>query len=70
MKHYETHLYTYAYFCANHRKSITPENKSKMRDKCLANKHTEGELMMVENNPQEYINNGFKNPSNFRVHKQ
>lgn len=64
-KHWETHLYTYAYFVANHNGTITDESRAKMKAKCLKNGHTEGQLMMVEKNPQEYINNGFKNLSLF-----
>ena len=60
MRHNETHLYTYAYFVADHYGRIKPENRKKMRSKCLANGHTEGELIRVEKDPQGYINNGFK----------
>lgn len=67
MKHYETHLYAYAYFVADHRGEITDVNRAKMRAKCLANGHTEGECQMVEACPQEYINDGFKNPHFFNA---
>lgn len=66
MRHWETHLYTYAYFVANHRGEIKDCNRTKMRAKCISKGHTEGECMLVEKNPQEYINNGFKRLNMFK----
>ena len=57
MKHYETHLYTYANFLYAGEK-IKPDNLIKMRDKAIRNGHTEGECQCVELDPLYYIKTG------------
>lgn len=63
--HYQTHLYGFAYAVLQKQ-----ANETAMRRKALANGHTEGECQLVENNPLEYIHNGFKNPARFRKASQ
>jgi hypothetical protein len=53
-KHYETHLYTFASAIVA---GVAPAGT---RAKAIKFGHTEGECMMVEKNPSEYIANGFK----------
>lgn len=56
-KHWETHLYTYAYFCRD-REGISDENRAAMKAKCLAHGHTEGQCLCVEKDPVLYIRTG------------
>lgn len=57
-KHWETHLYTYAFFCLNALGAITDESREKMRSKCLSHGHTEGECLGVEADPSGFIQSG------------
>ena len=56
MRHYETHLYTYA--VALMAGGIKPDNLAGMRAKAIAHGHTEGEALCVERNPLWYIRTG------------
>lgn len=64
MRHYETHLYTYAVMLTRGDR-ISPENIRGVRAKAIANGHTEGECRMVESNVQEYIRRGFSRLDQF-----
>lgn len=57
MKHYETHLYTYA-IALTQGSAIRPDNLAGMRAKAIAKGHTEGECLCVERNPSHYIRTG------------
>jgi hypothetical protein len=57
MKHYETHLYTFA-VCLTQGAKITPKNLQGIRAKAIHHGHTEGECQCVERNPQKYISTG------------
>ncbi len=56
-RHWETHLYGYAYFCRES-EAISDESRAKMKAKCLMHGHTEGQCLMVEKNPNLFINTG------------
>lgn len=57
MRHYETHLYTYA-VALTQGAAIRPDNLANMRTKAIRNGHTEGECLCVARNPQHYIATG------------
>lgn len=56
-RHWETHLYGYAYFC-HEREAISDESRARMKAKCLMHGHTEGQCLMVEKNPLLFIHTG------------
>lgn len=56
-RHWETHLYGYAYFCRD-RTGISDESRARMKAKCLMHGHTEGQCLMVEKNPDLFILSG------------
>ena len=53
MKHWETHLYSYAYAVLQ-----SQDNAAAMRAKAIRHGHTEGECLCVARDPQHYITNG------------
>mgnify|MGYP000291852386 CR=1 FL=1 len=57
-RHWDTHLYTYAYFCLNALGMISDESRAAMKAKCLCHGHTEGECLIVEKRPLEFIRSG------------
>lgn len=56
-RYWETHLYGYAYFCRD-RDRISDESRAKLKAKCLMHGHTEGQCLMIENNPDLFILTG------------
>lgn len=60
--HWETHLYTYA-VCLTQGDKIRPENLRGIRAKAIKHGHTEGECVLVEADPMEYVRDGFKSLS-------
>lgn len=57
MKHYETHLYTYA-VALTQGDLIRADNLKKLRNKTLRDGHSEGEILCVERGPSHYIKTG------------
>lgn len=57
-RHWETHLYGYAYFCANLHGRISDESRAIMRLKCLRHGHTERQCNAVEADPIAFIKTG------------
>lgn len=57
MRHWETHLYTYAVALTQGGK-IKPENLAGMRRKAIKHGHSEGECLCVERAPSHYIQTG------------
>lgn len=57
MKHWQTHLYTYAVMLTQG-DAIKPENLAGVRAKALRHGHTPLEVVSVELDPQAYIRTG------------
>ncbi|MEM9128318.1 MAG: hypothetical protein AAGA97_01175 [Pseudomonadota bacterium] len=60
--HWETHLYTYA-VCLTQGAKIHPENLAGIRAKAIKHGHTEGECLIVEADPMQFVRDGFKSLS-------
>lgn len=58
MKHWESHLYTYA-VALTQGAAITPENLTGMKNRAKSNGHTEEECRAVEAEPQKFIQDGY-----------
>jgi len=54
LRHWETHLYTYAVSYAN-RARIVPENLAKIRKKAINHGHTEAQCLAVETDTSRFI---------------
>ena len=57
-KHWDTHLYTYAYFCLNLHGAISDASRARMKAKCLNNGHTEEQCKRVAKQPLAFIRTG------------